>query len=408
VVTASTSNTAVRGIICNSTANATAINTITNNTISNITTAYSATGAQGNTLTGIAVSTGASTVSGNLVRNLASNSQTTAGTISPVLIGIAYNSNTGPAVITGNTIHSLRLTHPGTLAATICQGIYFTGPSAGNNIIEKNFIHSFSVASPSNSAGFLNGLEIGGGTVTVRNNMIRLGVDPSGNNITSPLTVRGIANTGLSGGPVNVYFNSVYIGGVNVGSSAINTFCFHKNSPVVTDIRNNIFQNSRSNAGSGGKHYSVYLQNTATTTINSNDYFGDGTGYVFGFSGADVPSYSVAWFAGDISSQAGDPQFMNPIGPASSVNLHIDPSVPTIVEQTGMNIASITDDFDGQSRGGLTPEDMGADAGNFIPNICSSSPSGITISINNTANICETGSRTLSLVGMPSMVGFTY
>src|SRR5205085_12275125 len=72
----STTALAVRGIICNS-ATAGVVNTITNNLIANINNNYSAAGIQANTLVGISVTTGTSTISGNTIRNLTSNSQTT-------------------------------------------------------------------------------------------------------------------------------------------------------------------------------------------------------------------------------------------------------------------------------------------------------------------------------------------
>ena len=37
----------------------------------------------------------------------------------------------------------------------------------------------------------------------------------------------------------------------------------------------------------------------------------------------------------------------------------------TVAEGAGFTLAAITDDFDGQTRSGLTPVDIGADAGNF-------------------------------------------
>ena len=99
----STTATAVRGIICNSGA-AVVVNTITNNTISNINNAYSATGTQANSLVGIAVTTGASTVTGNIIRNLTSNTQTSGSGSNGAMIGINYTSTTAPALISGNTI----------------------------------------------------------------------------------------------------------------------------------------------------------------------------------------------------------------------------------------------------------------------------------------------------------------
>src|SRR5205823_8211089 len=130
--------------------------------------------------------------------------------------------------------------------------------------------------------------------------------------------------------------------------------------------------NARSNGVGTGKHYAVRVGGTAPNptglTINYNVYNVTGTGGVFGlFNGADVATLA-AWKTAvgqDANSFFSDPQFLNPTGTSSTVDLHINPSVTTVVEGNGLNIASVTDDFDGQTRSGLTPVDIGADAGNF-------------------------------------------
>ncbi|MEO8447266.1 MAG: hypothetical protein ABI528_07200, partial [bacterium] len=67
----------------------------------------------------------------------------------------------------------------------------------------------------------------------------------------------------------------------------------------------------------------------------------------------------------DMNSLVKDPRFINPTGSASTFDLHVDPS-STPVEQKGIVLGSVTDDFDGEVRSALTPTDIGADAGNFI------------------------------------------
>ena len=143
---------AVRGIICNSGAPG-PVNTITNNLVANINSNYSA-GVTGNTLVGIDVRTGTSTISDNVIRNLTTNSLAIGSGSTPAAIGISYISPGTSTLISNNTIHSLKLTHPTTTAATQVTGIYFNGPSSGTHTIERNFIHSISMTSPTNSAGF--------------------------------------------------------------------------------------------------------------------------------------------------------------------------------------------------------------------------------------------------------------
>jgi hypothetical protein len=68
----------------------------------------------------------------------------------------------------------------------------------------------------------------------------------------------------------------------------------------------------------------------------------------------------------DAASVSCDPKLQAPTGNAATVDLHIQASpVVTQVEGNGAAIGTVTDDFDGQTRSTLTPNDIGADAGNF-------------------------------------------
>jgi hypothetical protein len=408
VATSSTSTTAaaVRGIICNSTTTG-VVNTITNNTVANINSNYSAAGTQAATLVGIAVTTGASTVDGNTIYNLSSNTQTSGSGATSGVIGISYNSTAAtaaPAVISDNIVHTLRLTNPSSTGAINGVGLFYSGPTGSSNVIERNLIHSISTAATANSLGFLTGMDVAGGVITLKNNMVRLGIDDAGLDIVSPLTVRGITKNAAT---ANVWNNSVYIGGANVGTNAINTFAFARTGTAVDDIRNNIFVNNRSNATTGGKHYAINLVNTTTLTLNYNDYYVSGLGGVLGYNGvADAAVYTTGWVAGDVNSFSVDPEFINANGDAASVDLHIHPTNPTIIEGTGEAIANVVVDFDSQTRAGLTPTDIGADAGNFVSLVCSGTPIGGTAIVSGSA-ICITGSTTVSLTGFSNIPGIT-
>lgn len=405
----STSSTATgacafRGIICNS-GTAGAANTVTNNTVSNINLNYAAPGAQATTLIGIAVTTGASIVNGNNIRNLTTATQTTAGVPNAAVMGIAYSSTTAPVIISGNNIASLVLTGTSTTGSVQAVGISFSGPSTGTNTISRNLVHSLSM-NAINPAAFITGFDVSGGIANVQNNMIRLGYDSLGTDVTSSATFRGITKFA---GSFNFYFNSIYIGGTGVAAGASNTFAFARNSAGTEIVRNNIFVNNRSNAAGTGKHYQVFLANTTTLTINNNIYFGNGTGAVFGTINngvSDVTTYASGWVATDNASGAANPQFFNPTGSASTGDLHINPILPTPIESAGAAIAGITDDFNGQTRTGLTPTDIGADAANFIP-LDIFPPTIAPFVLSNTSS---TGDRTFTVnitdvTGVPSSGG---
>src|ERR1044071_3681070 len=95
-------------------------------------------------------------------------------------------------------------------------GIYYSGPTSGSNLIARNSIHSLSA---SNTGATINGIFSNAGLTTYQNNMIRLGINGAGSSITTALSINGINEAG-SFNTNNFYFNSVYIGGSSVGTTA--------------------------------------------------------------------------------------------------------------------------------------------------------------------------------------------
>lgn len=387
------------------------LTTISGNLIANLNSNSNGTGTT-STMTGIQVSSSSSTITNNTIRNLSSSANTTGGGATSAIVGIAFTSTstTAASTITGNTIHTLRLTHPTTLLVTQCEGIFYSGPtSLAGCKINKNFIHSLSIASPANTAGFLTAMDISAGLINIENNMIRLGVDHNGASVFSGCSIRGISENSATS---NIHHNSIYIGGTGVLTSSVNSFAYHRSATTNADnVRNNIFVNNRSNATTGGKHYSVFLTTSnANLTLDFNNYLGSGTGYVFGNTGAaDVATYASGWLAGDINSIVGNPQFLDANGTSASVNLHINAAIPTSVEQTGASIATVTDDFDNQTRASLSPNDLGADAGIFIPlNACVGVPAIGTATITTSTPVCGSGSKIINLPGYAHFPGLTY
>ncbi|MFT3793880.1 BNR-repeat neuraminidase N-terminal domain-containing protein [Flavobacterium sp.] len=288
----------------------------------------------------------------NTVRNLTTNIGT--GTTSGAsMIGIGV-TNTQNSTISQSTVSNLSNTNAS--AASVVLGMYVVGLT---NTVERNFIHSLSAASTSATAE-VSGIRVAGGTTTYKNNMIALGTG-----VANAVQVNGIVETS---GTDNFYHNSVYIGGSPTAGTG-NSYAFQSTVTSSTRaFRNNIFVNNRSNSGATGKNYIVRVGGTTANpsglTINNNVYFGTGTGSVFGFfNSLDVTSFAN-WKTNvgqDALSFNSDPQFVNPATP----DLHINPSITTPAEGAGASIAAVTDDFDGQTRSGLTPVDIGADAGNF-------------------------------------------
>ncbi len=280
-------------------------------------------------------------------------------------IGISNTSAAANQQISGNKI--LILNTASSSSRVGVAGIYYAGPSGGTNIIEKNFIHSFSPNSTATTST-ITGIHAVSGTTTYKNNMIRLGINSAGVTVATAYNINGILE---EGGINDFYFNSVYIGGGSV-SAGQNSYAFNSTitGNVSRNYKNNIFFNARSNAsGTSPSHYAIKAGGNAGVSSDHNVFYTTGNGGVLAdFAGSNIATLA-AWrtaIGGDANSYSADPQFVLPTGSSLTADLHIKPSpTPTIVEANGLNIASITEDYDTQMRASFTPTDIGADAGNF-------------------------------------------
>ena len=350
----------------------------------------SSTTAVGTILNGILNANPIGTITGNTIRNFTA-AGGTGTTSSASVVGICITS-TANQTVGSNLIHTLSNTNAA--AATSVCGIQFTGSTA--NTVEKNFIHSLNNSS---TAGLINGINVSGGTTTYKNNMIRLGIDASGADITVSSLISGI-NEPL--GTDNFYNNSVYVGGSNVVSGTVNSFAFNSTQTVNTRVfQDNIFWNARSRTSGTGQNYGIKVAGTGVNptglTSNFNVIYVSGTGAMFGtYGGSDIASIG-AWRTA--TGQDGNSifnsaiGFIAPTGTSSTVDLHLHPTNPTVCEGSGILVASVTDDYDGQTRSGLTPTDIGADAGNFV----AQDVSGPAMSYTNLGNTASTADRTLTV-----------
>ncbi|MBL0357928.1 MAG: hypothetical protein IPP72_14085 [Chitinophagaceae bacterium] len=307
-------------------------------------------------LIGIYNSAPAGVLTSNTIRNLTINGGT-GTTTSASLIGISSAASSANQTISQNTIHNL--SNSNTTLATTVTGIQFTGSTS--NTVERNKIYALTNASSSATA-IINGINISGGTTTYQNNMIALGAGMSN----SPV-ISGISEPL---GTDNFIHNSIYIGGTATSGSAA-SYAFNSTQTVVARIiRDNIFVNNRGNSGATAKHYIIRVGGTTPLpvtglTSNNNIYFANGAGAVFGnFNAADVATLA-AWKTAvgqDANSYQSDPQYLG--ATAATPDLHINAAISTVAESNGADIG-VTNDFDGQTRSGFTPVDIGADAGNF-------------------------------------------
>ena len=333
---------------------------------------------------GIQVTTAATNIYGNTIQNLVGNANG-AGIVVGGGIAVSTTSATAASTISGNKIFNL--SNNSRTAQTSMYGMDLTmSTTAANtgNLVERNLVHSISNTSTDNTSQ-IYGMIIRGanttGTIsnTVQNNMIRLGLDASGSSITSGLLIRGIrdAAAGVGGNTNNsFYFNSVYIGGSNVASSS-NTQAFFSDQVTSAtsprNIKNNIFDNARSNASGTGKNYAIGVGGIAPNPIgltsNNNDLYVSGTGGFVGLYNSVDQTTLANWQAAtgvDAASISSDPLFVNPTGNASTGDLHIGAGSPTISGGTPVTttlatpLTGVLNDFDNFARSGTTPT-IGAD-----------------------------------------------
>lgn len=352
-----------RGILVNTSSGLVA--TINNNTIAGITDTQVGSYA----MYGIQSALPNLTATGNVIRNFTGSSN---GAALIIAAGILASGATGANTISQNTIHSL--SNSSGAAANSIYAMSLALPAA-TNLVERNFIHSTSLTSTVTGTQ-LWGISAGAtGTTTFQNNMIRLGLDAAGASVTLPTSIIGIRD---AAGSTNQYFhNTIYVGGTGVlaAPTPSNSYCFFSDVVTVTrSHQDNIFWNARSNAVGGGTAHLVTREggttaNPAGLTSNFNILFFSGTDGATGVFNAVVVPTLPAWRTAtgqDTNSIAFDPQLVNPTGTAATVDLHLHPTNPTPAEGSGILIATVTNDFDGQTRSTLTPVDIGADAGNFI------------------------------------------
>ncbi|MEI7981402.1 MAG: hypothetical protein WCI71_07085, partial [Bacteroidota bacterium] len=325
---------------------------IANNTVANLTngTTNTTTSTQGY-IYGIYPFQGVNTITGNTVHDLTiananngtgpvistgepSTSLSAGGIVAPI-----YNSNN--QTISRNTIYNISNSYSSFTGHV--AGIYHYGQSAASSVT-GNLIYGLSVSLSSSSAN-IHGIKIGQGTTTYSNNIIVLG----GNTTTN---LYGIYESGAASTTSYIYFNTVYLVG-SPTSGSLNSACLYNAAASSSrNFRNNIFFNARSNNGSSGKHYAMYIQNTGgSLTCDYNDYLASGTDGMLGYYGGDKSS-SVIVTGQDTHSLNLDPSF------ASAGGTNAPDYIPSAL-LPGATATGVTTDYGGSTRSASSPE-MGA------------------------------------------------
>jgi trimeric autotransporter adhesin len=357
--------------------------------------------------------TGFGTITNNIVRDISgANANATLAGGATGIQGICY-TGTSPAGanVSSNLIYTIRATNA-TAVATTALAIGYSNPTSGR--IFKNTIYDIRNAStmavittPPVACGIM--LRAAPDFMEVSNNMISLGNAQATNT-----EFIGIWNSFSTVATARIYYNSVNIEGAVGGAPTMPSFCFLRGdntaaSAIVTpvNIKNNIFYNTRSGAGSNhaaiGNNYGNGTSSATgwSTGLSNNNVLNSAAAGTFGYwSGWQTFGAWQTASAGDALSLNGNtfaPTFVN----TAAGNLHLNMGVtPTPIESGGVAIAGLTIDYDndvrpgpaGSVNGGAFASDLGADEFDGVPGADLFAP---TISYTPLINTACTTDRTL-------------
>lgn len=393
-----TSNNILRGIYSNAT-RTTATHTIASNTLVNL--VHQGTGAAAR-VAGIftdSTATSVHQITNNTISNLSGISATTTFVVAAGIVAMATTPN---QVVSQNQVFNISST-TGTSAAVTVAGILVHGIVAGgNHTIERNRVHSLNINTTNTSASML-GIVVNSGTAAVRNNFVRLGITGTGASITSGIFIMGIQE-GLQAS-LNALYNTVYIGGTGVAVGGGGTYgLLSLASTGSRTYRNNIFYNARSASAAGVvRHQAIAVQTATGLTANQNVYTAIGQNNVLASVGATLHPTLSAWRtatgqdAGSFSSYL---TFVNATGNAAAVDLHINPTVETVVESNGAGVSTVNNDIDNDARSTTatppTGTDIGADEGTFTA-VATPRDIGISAFVTPDASGCFTSTQAITV-----------
>jgi hypothetical protein len=264
--------------------------------------------------------------------------------------GIYYDDENLRVRIDGN---QLRVPVKGSWTGA-CYGIYVNNADADADTIVGNRIIDIQSGS---ATGAVYSIYISSGqsgrTVLLVNNMVTLNTDGG--------TVYGLYLL-ASGVIVDAYYNSVYLGGANAGTSI--SYGVYKGTSTVVTLKNNIIANVRTGTTANANRTLYVAGTTGALTSDYNAFYNTGTASnPMGYVGSTYYATLAAWKAAtsyDANSVQGDPQFVDEL----NGDLHISTTDPTPVESKGTPIPGWATDFDGNTRHATRP-DIGADEGTF-------------------------------------------
>jgi hypothetical protein len=307
-------------------------------------------------------------VENNTIRDLTANNAFT-------MVGFKTSATIATQTITKNKIFNIR--NASTLSGSNVVGIElaynYTAvntipaifPVATASELSGNTVTNLEMsAAVPNAGSVVWGLSANAGRFNIFNNMIAMGYGIGDIAITKNYEILGISNNLFVTKPcyLSFYYNTVHVGGTGVVAGAVSSKCYAGKNAGTTDFQNNIFYNSRSNAGGSTVHYSLYYTSPAVITSDYNVLSAVGAGgVVAGYAAPAVTNYATTDLlntakAIDANSFSATVKFIN-----NATDLRPVPSPDVtnfFIANEAMPMTTCTTDIDGNTRNAYFP-DMG-------------------------------------------------
>jgi len=351
--------------------------TIQNNTVDNISwrSSSGATTAPG-VWTGMYLQSNA-TVTGNTIGTSTGGVTVTTSTGGGISFGIVSSGGPSSLTLAQNTISNLTAAGTTTSIPASFAGLQV---AATSSTVSRNKIYDLSAG----NNGVATGLIVFGGSSTVSNNLIGDLVAPTASNT---LAVSGITVSG--GTAANLYYNTIYLNASSTATAFGSSGIYLSSTTPSVELRNNIVVNTSTPGSGSGLTVALRRTSTALTgyaSTSSNNLYYAGTpaaNRLLYYDGTNSDQTLTAFKARVTPRETGsvteNVPFLSTTGTAATF-LHINPSVATQVESGAVAISGLTDDYDaagtrpaggyplaGQSNGGGSAPDLGADEGDFTP-----------------------------------------
>ncbi|HWS88940.1 MAG TPA: Calx-beta domain-containing protein [Pyrinomonadaceae bacterium] len=270
----------------------------------------------------------------------------------------------GTSAVTGNTVHDLSSGDGGVSV----HGIRLD-PISGTTDVSRNRVYSLTHAENNSEIAGIAARPGGTATVNIFNNQVSL--VPSN---TMSQRIRGISEQGPAGTSVNLFYNTVLVGGTASGSRTTAACLRVDDSSAASTWRDNICFNNRT--GGGANHYAAGNESAdGSFSSDYNIFVGTGAGAASDFmetppaggptDDTGEPVSFATWQSqtgGDAHSQGANPGGDYTVANmfTSETDLHLNTAGTNPASNAGTPLGSVTDDYDEEARDTVIP-DIGAD-----------------------------------------------